>query len=153
MKAQMGHHGGKHGWDITVSQAHEAAYWLNSAAILYGVMIGVVKISILLLYRRVFSPIRRSVFDITIITLIGIIFAFYGSTTFIKIFQCTPREKIWNPTVHGRCFNIFNILNASGAFNFTTDIIILLLPMHAVRKLQIDRLKKILIVVALTFGL
>jgi hypothetical protein len=114
-------------------------------------MIGVVKISILLLYRRVFSPIRWSIFDIAIVALIGLMVAFYG-TSLIKIFQCTPLEKIWNHTVPGRCFDMYTLLNASGGFNFATDIIILLLPVRAVWKLQMDKLKKVL-VLAFTFGL
>ncbi|OAA40700.1 hypothetical protein NOR_05788 [Metarhizium rileyi] len=153
MRATMSHHGGQHGWDITVNEAHQAAYWFNVAAIEYGVMIGVTKLAVLWLYRRVFSPIRWSHFDIAIVALIILIFGFYSTTSVVKIFECNPREKIWNPTIPGKCVEIHVILNVSGAFNTVTDYLILLLPVHAVRKLQMDRFKRILVVLAFTFGL
>lgn len=153
MRATMSNHGGQHGWDITIDDAHQAAYWFNVAAIEYGVMIGVTKLAVLWLYRRVFSPIRWSKFDLTIVTLIVIIFGFYGTTSLVKIFECNPRAKIWNPSVPGKCVDIHIILNVSGAFNTVTDYLILLLPIHAVLKLQMDRLKRVLVVLAFTFGL
>lgn len=45
------------------------------------------------------------------------------------------------------------LLNASGLFNTITDYIILLLPMHAAYKLQMNRTKKLLVVAVFTFGL
>ncbi|PSN64774.1 putative integral membrane protein [Corynespora cassiicola Philippines] len=153
VRATMANHGGEHGWDITPGEAHQAAYWFNTAAVIYGVMICVTKISILVLYRRVFSPVRWSRFDISIITLIIAMALFYGITTFLKIFQCYPRQKIWNNSVHGKCIEMSWILNMSGGFNTVTDYMILLLPIHAVKKLQMDQLKKIFVVLAFTFGL
>jgi hypothetical protein len=153
MRATMSHHGGQHGWDITADDAHEAAYWFSVAAIEYGVMIGVTKLAILWLYRRVFSPVRWSKFDIAIVTLIIVIFGFYSTTSLVKIFECRPREKIWNRTIPGTCVEMKIILNVSGAFNTVTDYLILLLPIHAVWKLHMDQLKRILVVLAFTFGL
>lgn len=153
MRATMSHNGGKHGWDITIHQARQASYWFNVAAIEYGVMIGVTKLAVLWLYRRVFSPVRWSKFDISIVSLIVIIFGFYSTTSIVKIFECSPREKIWNRSIPGKCVEMSIILNVSGAFNTVTDYLILFLPIHAVRKLQMDHLKRILVVLAFTFGL
>ncbi|KAF2962755.1 hypothetical protein GQX73_g10818 [Xylaria multiplex] len=153
MRTTMAHHGGEHAWDITTAQFHEASYWFNVASIEYGVIIGVTKLSILCLYRRVFSPHRWSWFDISIITLIVFLVGFYTSTTFVKIFECSPREKIWNNTLPGKCVEVKWILNISGGFNTVTDYLILLLPVHAVRGLQMPKAKRVLVVLAFTFGL
>ncbi|KAI0841292.1 hypothetical protein F5Y06DRAFT_261192 [Hypoxylon sp. FL0890] len=153
MRATMSHHGGQHGWDITLDEFHEASYWFNVASIEYGVMIGITKLSVLWLYRRVFSPVRWSMFDIAIVTLIVVIFGFYGSTTIVKIFECSPREKIWNSSLPGKCVPTKWILNISGGFNTVTDYLILLLPVHAVRQLQMNKMKRLLVVLAFTFGL
>ncbi|PHH85321.1 hypothetical protein CDD83_590 [Cordyceps sp. RAO-2017] len=153
MRATMSHHGGEHGWDITRDQAHEAAYWFNVASIEYGVMIGFTKLAVLCLYRRVFSPARWSRFDNACIGLIVLVSCFYGSTTVVKIWECAPRDKIWNSSLPGRCLEINWILNISGGFNMMTDFLILLLPVHAVLNLKVDRLKRILIVLTFTFGL
>ncbi|GAB1316876.1 Rhodopsin domain-containing protein [Madurella fahalii] len=153
MRATMSHHGGQHGWDITKEQANEAAYWFNVAAIEYGVMIGMAKLSVLWLYRRIFSPVRWSKFDIACVTLIILVIGFYGTTTIVKIWQCAPREKIWNNSLPGRCLEMKWILNVSGCFNMVTDYLILLLPIQAVRSLRVEKLKRILIVLAFSFGL
>ncbi|KAK7729249.1 hypothetical protein SLS53_009314 [Cytospora paraplurivora] len=153
MRATMSHHGGQHGWDMTAAEAHEASYWFNVAAIEYGVMIGLTKCSVLVFYRRVFSPIRWSWFDITIVALIILMVGFYGSITIAKILECQPRDKIWNNSLPGKCIQIALILNISGGFNTVTDYIILLLPVHAVWRLQMNKTKRILVVLAFTFGL
>ncbi|KAI2626885.1 hypothetical protein GGS21DRAFT_265844 [Xylaria nigripes] len=153
LRATMTHHGGEHGWDITLANFHEASYWFNVAAIEYGVIIGVTKIAILCLYRRVFSPERWSRFDITIVSLIILLALFYTSISLAKIFECSPREKIWDPTIPGTCIQIQYILNVSGGFNTATDYLILLLPVHAVRSLQMPKLKRVFVVLAFTFGL
>lgn len=153
MKSCMVHHGGRHGWDLNAHDFRQAAFWFNVGAIEYGVVIAVTKVAILCLYRRVFSTIRRSKFDITILGLIALMVGFYTITTFFKIFECNPRQRIWNKSVPGKCVQISWILNVSGVFNTVTDYIILLLPVHAVRKLQMGSFKKVLVVLAFTFGL
>ncbi|KAF2810903.1 putative integral membrane protein [Mytilinidion resinicola] len=153
LEATMTHHGGEHGWDITSGEAHSAAYWFNVAAIEYGVMICVVKLAVLWLYRRVFSPKRWSPFDIAITVLIVILIGFYGITTFVKIFECNPRAKIADASIPGHCVDLAAVLKTSGSFNFITDFLILFLPVHAVWKLEMGRRKKALVVFVFTFGL
>ncbi len=70
-----------------------------------------------------------------------------------KFSSVNPREKIWNKSVPGKCIQMAWILNISGGFNTATDYLILLLPIHAVRKLQLNRTKKVIVVLAFTFGL
>ncbi|KAI1760571.1 hypothetical protein GGR53DRAFT_525975 [Hypoxylon sp. FL1150] len=149
----MAHYGGLHSWDITPEQARQASYWFYVASIEYGFIIGITKLAVLWLYRRVFAPIRKSILDVAIVTLIILIILFYSVTTFVKIFQCSPLEKIWNSTLPGKCLQVNWILNINGMFNTVTDYIILLLPIQAVRNLQMERSKKVLVVLAFTFGL
>ncbi|KAJ4289869.1 hypothetical protein N0V90_011202 [Kalmusia sp. IMI 367209] len=153
MRNTMYHGGGMHLWDISPPKAHEAAYWFNVCAIEHGIMIGLAKIAVLSLYRRVFSPLKWSAFDIIIVALIAIILAFYLVTSMVKIFGCWPRTKISDKSIPGKCVQIKWVLNISGGFNTITDWMILLLPIHAVSRLQMDRLKKILVVLAFTFGM
>ncbi|KAI1177948.1 hypothetical protein F4777DRAFT_586962 [Nemania sp. FL0916] len=153
MRTTMSRHGGQHAWDITPAEFHEASYWFNVASIEYGVIIGITKLAILCLYRRVFSPIRWSWFDISIVSLIVLLVGFYGSTTIAKIFECSPREKIWNSSLPGKCIEVKWILYISGGFNTVTDYLILLLPVHAVQQLQMAATKRILVILAFTFGL
>ncbi|KAJ5669432.1 hypothetical protein N7462_010502 [Penicillium macrosclerotiorum] len=153
MRTVMAHYGGRHAWDITTAQAEDAGYWFNIASVLYGVFIMFTKLSVLWLYRRVFSPIRWSPLDMIILSLVAIMLGFYISTTLVKILECIPRARIFDKSIPGHCVNVSALLNASGLFNTITDYIILLLPMHAAWKLQMNRTKKILVIAVFTFGL
>jgi len=106
-----------------------------------------------MLYRRVFISHRWSWFDISTVTFIILLALFYGITTFFKIFECSPRAKIFNMALPGHCYNVGTILKTSGAFNTVTDFLILLLPVKAVQKLQMSKQKKVLVVLVFTFGL
>lgn len=88
-----------------------------------------------------------------IVSLMIISIGFYGITSFVKIFECTPRAKIVSQKLPGSCVNVSMLVNASGLFNTITDYLILLLPVHAVRKLQMNGTRKILVVFVFTFGL
>jgi hypothetical protein len=126
--------------------------WFNVTAIEYGLTIMLVKLSILMLYRRIFIPPRWSALDITLRALECVLVLFYVSISIVKIAQCTPREKIWNRKLPGRCINVNYLLNTSGMFNFLTDVLILLIPVKSVWKLQMKKKKKIQIVVIFTVG-
>ncbi|KAK7955876.1 uncharacterized protein PG986_005098 [Apiospora aurea] len=108
----MAHYGGRHTWDVTEPQAQQAAYqhrirdprltlcgggsqWFNVVSIHYGVTICFVKLTILWLYRRLFSPARRGPFDVGIVSLVAFLVGFYVATNVAKVWQCIPREKIW----------------------------------------------------------
>ncbi|KAK7926778.1 hypothetical protein PG985_003776 [Apiospora marii] len=151
--ATMVHYGGRHAWDITEQQAQEAAYWFNVVTIHYGVTICLVKLTILQLYRRVFSPARHGPFDVGIVALDLFVVGFYVATNLAKVFQCTPREKIWVSSLPGRCIDISTLLNVSGIVNTVTDFIILVLPIKAVWNLKMGARKKITVVLVFTFGL
>ncbi|KAI0973737.1 hypothetical protein F4678DRAFT_459226 [Xylaria arbuscula] len=151
--AVMNHYGGRHGWDITPDQAREAFYWFNVSSINYGVAIGIAKISVLCLYRRIFSPVRWSVFDLIIVFLIIILALFYTATTIVKIWECVPRDKIFDSTLPGSCVNISTLLNVSGLFNTITDFIMLLLPLKTVWSMKMSVRKKTVVVLVFTLGL
>jgi len=75
--------------------------------------------------------------------LIAFLIGFYTSPTIEKIFECTSREEIWNSTLPGKCVEVKWILNISGGVNTVTDYLILLLPVLAVRGLQLPTTKRI----------
>ena len=67
---------------------------------------------------------------------------FYTICTFIEIFGCTPREKIWDVTIEGRCVNLPNVIIVSAFLNFFSDLIILLLPQKVIWSLHMSNRKK-----------
>lgn len=69
------------------------------------------------------------------------------------MFSCTPREKIWDPSVAGTCLDISGLLTASGPFNVVSDFLIFLLPIWAIFSLHISIKKRIEVSCAFSVGL
>lgn len=149
----MHKHGGVHMWDVTLMQMHTLSYLFMVERITYGLTIMFTKLSILLLYSRVFLPQRWSAFNIAIRLLMLIICLFYISTTAAKIWECTPRPRIWNKSIVGTCINVSSLLNTSGLFNTISDVLILLVPIKSVWNLNMDRGRKVACVLLFTVGL
>lgn len=78
---------------------------------------------------------------------------FYITTIPVKIWECTPRARIWNKSIEGSCIDVAKVLNADGVFNTFSDIVILLVPIKALWKLQMMTKRKIGIGLLFTVGL
>ena len=106
-----------------------------------------VKVSILLQYSRIFNPTGRRDLPVFIAIQLCIwsIVLFYSVEMFFSIFECNPRENIWNKlATTGSCYSINGINEASGVFNVVSDFAILVLPMPVIRKLQMTLKRKLL---------
>lgn len=114
----------------------------NIAQITYGPLIFLTKLSILLLYIRVFvTPLKQKTY-IVIHVLIWFNFFFYLADTIVKIFECTPRHKIWEKNADGYCININIPILVTSAINVASDFMILFLPIICVWRLQMMKLSK-----------
>ncbi|KAI4217415.1 MAG: hypothetical protein LQ351_000010 [Letrouitia transgressa] len=82
----------------------------------------------------------------------AVLCAFYIASTIAKIWECTPRSKIWDKEIPGRCVDRSKLFTSSGIFNTVTDVIILLIPVKVVWKLQIDKKRKLGIILVFTVG-
>ena len=125
----------------------------NVTSIEYAPAILATKITVLLLYRRVFRPQRWSPFDVATRCFLVVLVLFYTSTMFVKIWECLPRAKIWDKGLEGSCVNVATILDVSGFFNTVSDLLILLIPIRAVHALQMKRRRKAGVVAIFTVGL
>jgi hypothetical protein len=64
--------------------------------------------------------------------------------TLVTIFQCRPVSYTWDKNIKGgKCINFNGGAWANGAINILQDILIVALPIQEVRKLQLERKKKI----------
>ena len=81
-----------------------------------------------------------------------VLIGFYVSTMLVKIWQCNPRERIWNKSVPGHCIEVPILYITSGLFNTLTDVIILLVPVKLVWNLQTRTKKKVGVVAVFTVG-
>ena len=114
----------------------------NASRILYGPLIFMTKLSILLLYLRVFIPSSKSKTFFFVHLLLWTNLFFYLIGTLIKIFECTPRSKIWMPKREGHCVNVELLILVAAIINVISDFTILILPMISVWGLQMGTKQK-----------
>ncbi len=72
---------------------------------------------------------------------------------FSVCFLCTPRRKIWTPTVPGKCLNFSAILISGAIINIISDFAVLALPIGSVWQLQMATKHKIGISAVFAVGL
>ncbi|KAL8648073.1 MAG: hypothetical protein Q9226_006152 [Calogaya cf. arnoldii] len=138
---------GKNGGDIQYK-----AYLSTVETIIYDPIIVLVKISILLQYVTLFVAHRRSVFHYTIHATIWIIVLFYIAVTFVYIFSCNPRRKLWIPSTPGHCQHEHGRGVFSGSINIASDFVILILPLPIILRLQMPFAKKLRLTLVFSFG-
>ncbi|EAW13620.1 putative plasma membrane protein Pth11-like [Aspergillus clavatus NRRL 1] len=112
------------------------------AQILYKINIGLTKISILLLYIRLFV---HRWFLLICWVWIGIIVSFTLGTVFSSIFQCTPVQWAFDKSIPGggKCINMTAFWYANATFNILSDLVLIALPIPVVIKLQLPHKSKI----------
>ena len=101
-------------------------YWVSQ--ILYKVSLQLTKISLILLYMRIFGTVGW--FKKLCISLICIIAVYGVVSCMMGVFQCDPVAYAWNRGITGgKCINLTQFFVANGSFALATDIIVLILPL------------------------
>lgn len=101
------------------------------------------KVGILLQWAQIFVPTGyRDMFWWTCHVTIWINVLFYTICTFLEIFGCAPRQRLWTPWLEGKCLDMPKIIIASSFVNFFSDIVVLLLPQMVIWKLHMSTGKK-----------
>ncbi|KAH7394353.1 hypothetical protein BKA66DRAFT_606553 [Pyrenochaeta sp. MPI-SDFR-AT-0127] len=126
--------------------ALQANLGLENAQVL---CMGLIKISLLLYYKRIFV---LESFQIITNILIGVVIAFEMSIIIVVLLsKGTPISKQWDP-MEPFTLNISAILIAFCAGNTALDVITLILPLSVVRNLHVSASKKLLLSVIFTLG-
>jgi hypothetical protein len=116
----------------------------NIFQLVYPVAMGAAKYFVCVQLKRIFCP-HSSLRSAVWWALHGLIAAsimYYISCFFTFLFQCVPREKIWNPAVEGKCIdNNAGVLSA-GLINLILDVGILIVPCWAIWHLQMPMQRK-----------
>lgn len=111
-----------------------------ASEVIYVPALMTTKISILLLYRRIFTSDK---FHRVLWCVGGFVLAFAITAIFLQIFQCTPIEAIWYTNIERHCVDISASYIAMGTINIVTDVAILCLPMPQLWQLQMSRTRKV----------
>ncbi|OTA95586.1 hypothetical protein M434DRAFT_196250 [Hypoxylon sp. CO27-5] len=132
-------------WDIRAIDVPYFLYMMNVIEIIYGPSMLAAKYFVLIQLKRIFCPtdLKNSVWWI-IHGLIAATVAYYVACFFTFIFQCWPREAIWNTAMEAEaiCIDFKAATLVSGIINMVLDIGIFLAPLWAIWLLQMPMKRK-----------
>lgn len=139
---EVSHGLGRNAVDVPAEEQDALHKTLFAMEFCYVTTIVLIKQSILLMYLRIF-PRERSV-RITAYIVAGIVTAWGIALYFVFLFQCSPVQKAWTPSVTGGHCVKYNWIQIGNAVpNIITDIIILYIPIRPVLKLHISQSQKV----------
>ncbi|KAF2721511.1 hypothetical protein K431DRAFT_268668 [Polychaeton citri CBS 116435] len=143
------HYGlGKHLVDVR-STYKEALFYFYLYQIFYKVLGGLTKLTFCFLYLRLFAQptFRRLVWAVA-----GVVSSGAIAFAITNIFQCLPVHRVWDPSIHGSCYDIRAFWFSHAAFNATFDIVVYVLPIPFISRLKISRSKKAGVIAIFAFG-
>lgn len=112
------------------------------SSIFYFSIVCPAKLSILFLYRRVFSVSQS--FNVQVLLLMAVVTLFYAATTIASIFSCWPLKYGWINTLNETpyCFNYNDFWLATGIIEAVLDVCLIALPVGMVSRLQMSAKKR-----------
>ena len=119
------------------------------AQLLYVVAQPLAKISILLLFLRIFPDDRfRLVTKIAIALMVLQTIAFSISITL----QCIPVSAVWDITRKGKCINSSAVVAAGAGFSIFEDLVIILLPVPQLKQLNFSMWRRLAVIAMFAMG-
>ncbi|KAF4341556.1 integral membrane protein [Fusarium beomiforme] len=140
---------GHHTWEQSKENyiAYMKAFY--ASVIVYNVAMCLVKIGILLQYRRVFAiPIlqRLTFYGLVIMVAWTITIAFLNSLI------CVPVAKFWNSTLPGHCTDPLTVWYVMAGFNLVTDLAVFCMPLPVIGSLKLPRKQKVMLLAIFSIG-
>lgn len=133
----------RHQWDVSVAQFMHIMYYLSVLYCIYSPVTMAAKLSVLFQIKRIFTTGARDIVYWVIIASIVANSIFYTGLFFSYVFQCWPRERIWDMNVPGNCISATSSNLVSGILNLISDIEALLLPAWAIWHLKMSIKQKL----------
>lgn len=107
----------------------------------YNTGLTLVKLSVLMLYARIFGTVRGYRIAFWIVGFVVV--AWCIAMNFANLFGCVPIHKSWDISVPGHCVSIKAHLFGGAILNILTDLALLLLPMPGLWRLQMSTRRKV----------
>lgn len=126
----------------------EQTFWI--AQVFYAWMQYFTKLSILLLYLRIFGITRWM--RVACNSCIAILTIHSIPLFLTSLFQCQPLEAIWNKYIEGHCLNVSTITYIGSAISIAWDVILIALPIPEILKLHVPARKRLTIIISLALA-
>ncbi|KAK0105449.1 hypothetical protein ONS95_004184 [Cadophora gregata] len=131
---------GKHFYNVPPVNFDMLLKLFYAVQLFYVVVQTLAKMSILLLYLRIFPSQRfRLIIKISMVFMVCHGTAFF----FVVAFQCIPVRSIWDRGIAGQCVNSQALIYAGAGFSIFEDFAIMLLPIFELKGLNLSRRKRI----------
>lgn len=115
---------------------------LLATQVLYYCAQTLIKISLLLLYHRLFSV--NKPFRIALFAAGALVVIWWTASFWDTIFQCVPVQASWDKSIkNARCQRIRDAALGTGISNLILDLVFLLLPVPMVWRLHVSRRVKV----------
>jgi len=115
----------------------------------YNISLIFVKVSILLLYLRIFDS-SRTRYGCYI--LLGVVITYGAFLILSSIFSCWPIGRFWDNRIPGHCIPGPPLWYGNAAANIATDLAIFILPLKTIYGLKLPRGQKISLCFVFTLG-
>ncbi|MCJ1316968.1 hypothetical protein MMC15_002289 [Xylographa vitiligo] len=132
------------------SQSYVFYRTLFASIFLYALAITAAKISVLLLYRRIFPQDR---FRYAIYTVGSLCLLWLTIVVFVTFFQCQPVAFAWDHTARGTCINLQAMYYGFTVSNMVLDILVNFMPVKLIWQLQAPLRQRALILAIMLLGL
>ncbi|KAK2754034.1 hypothetical protein FQN54_007203 [Arachnomyces sp. PD_36] len=121
-----------------------------ASQVVYKITTALTKISILLVYLRVFT---QKIFRYICWVLMGIIALDAAISVMITLLQCSPVDLAWNIEKEGKCIDLMTFWLVNGAYSIASDVIVLILPLPMIHALQLPRKTKAGLMLVFSLGI
>ncbi|PQE24165.1 integral membrane protein [Rutstroemia sp. NJR-2017a BVV2] len=141
---------GKHSWMLSLDTIKPNAIANRVALVLYATTIMLIKISALLLYRRLFQVERK--FNIALWSVGAVCVAWWIVTAIYPWSNCHPISKTVNPLEPGTCVQLTPWYLGSAFINAFLDLVVLVLPIPVIWRLKMSIRRRLLIMSIFVLG-
>ncbi|KAI7365937.1 hypothetical protein KC354_g4528 [Hortaea werneckii] len=147
---------GKDTWMLEPQHITDVLYMFFVLEFVYIGILVITKISILLLYLRIFPSTVSTWFRVTVWIVIGLCSAYCLAMWFSILFECDPigyNWTRWDGEHKGNCINARALIYSSSTINIVLDLMVFFLPSPKLMKLEVSGQKKVGICLTLVLGL
>ncbi|KAH7304442.1 hypothetical protein B0I35DRAFT_329575, partial [Stachybotrys elegans] len=140
---------GNHYWNVRPKNAPTIFQLFYIAQILYVLVQVTAKVSILVLFSRIFPAtwLQRAIITF------GVFLVGHGLIyMLVVILQCLPVNAVWGRTITGKCLDITAITVSGAIFSIVEDIVIFALPIKEVFQLRLTMQKRIALILMFSVG-
>ena len=141
---------GRHMMNLTIPELMNWGKTMLAAEIIWAASLVPIKISILFLYVRIFGTLRYFRIAAYVLSTFTVLWA--ATVIIVLGLQCRPVELIWNKMVPGTCINQQNFFIGGSTPDVVIDFVILVLPLHAIWKLQKSLMERISLLAIFVLG-